>query len=61
MPQLGELRTYISAFAILPIMVMLVNEVVLTTFLTYCIFYCIFLNWYLFIFKTYWVYWWFRR
>ena len=35
MPQLGELRTYISAFAILPIMVMIVNEVVLTTFLTY--------------------------
>ena len=35
MPQLGEIRTYISAFAILPIMVMIVNEVVLTTFLNY--------------------------
>ena len=35
MPQLGELRTYISAFSILPIMVMIANEVVLTTFLNY--------------------------
>lgn len=35
MPQLGELRTYVSAFSIIPIIVMIANEVVLTTFLSY--------------------------